>query len=568
MLIGNKMEYEKKSKKELIQEIEKLQLELKEKSKQEKEKNKIEIEYRKTQERLKRALDSASIGWWEWDYESGEVLFSDNKATMLGYTVEEFPKNVYEITKLVHPDDYERTMSAMRDHINGKKDLYQIRYRIKTKDGNWKWYYDKGKIIEYNEEGKPKKIIGTVQNITEVVKKEDKIKLQKTQERLKRALNAASIGWWEWDYDSGEVLFSDNKATMLGYTVEDFPKNVYEITKLVHPDDYERTMSAMRDHLTGKKDRYQVRYRIRTKDNNWKWYYDKGKLVEFTEEGKPKKIIGTVQDITEIVKKENKIKLQSENLQRLNGKLEEYNKRLIESNEELRQFAHTIAHDLKNPLNSVISYLSLIERKYEDVLDEDGFELTEMVKNRTKRMMDMINNLLYYAQTVNKGSKFERHNTNTILEKAIENLETVIKEQGAKITSDSLPEIYCDDVQILSLFQNLISNSIKYCDKKTPEIEIRAKGKDEQWLFCIEDNGIGIDTVHKEKIFWIFNRVPSEKDFPKKEGYGIGLSLCKKIVERHQGKIWVESKKGKGSTFYFTIPKQITKQNELNTFSA
>ncbi len=562
------MEYEKKSKKELIQEIEKLQLELKEKSKQEKEKNKIEIEYRKTQERLKRALDSASIGWWEWDYESGEVLFSDNKATMLGYTVEEFPKNVYEITKLVHPDDYERTMSAMRDHINGKKDLYQIRYRIKTKDGNWKWYYDKGKIIEYNEEGKPKKIIGTVQNITEVVKKEDKIKLQKTQERLKRALNAASIGWWEWDYDSGEVLFSDNKATMLGYTVEDFPKNVYEITKLVHPDDYERTMSAMRDHLTGKKDRYQVRYRIRTKDNNWKWYYDKGKLVEFTEEGKPKKIIGTVQDITEIVKKENKIKLQSENLQRLNGKLEEYNKRLIESNEELRQFAHTIAHDLKNPLNSVISYLSLIERKYEDVLDEDGFELTEMVKNRTKRMMDMINNLLYYAQTVNKGSKFERHNTNTILEKAIENLETVIKEQGAKITSDSLPEIYCDDVQILSLFQNLISNSIKYCDKKTPEIEIRAKGKDEQWLFCIEDNGIGIDTVHKEKIFWIFNRVPSEKDFPKKEGYGIGLSLCKKIVERHQGKIWVESKKGKGSTFYFTIPKQITKQNELNTFSA
>lgn len=248
-----------------------------------------------------------------------------------------------------------------------------------------------------------------------------------------------------------------------------------------------------------------------------------------------------------------KIEEQNNDLKRLIRKLEY-------SNEELESFAFVISHDLKNPLVSIISYFNLIRSKYADALGKDGMELTSQVRARARRMSDMIDDLLTYSRLTNNGKNFSFHKADAMLEYAVDNLKNLIEETSATITHDPLPDrVFCDNVQVTSLFQNLIGNSIKYIKEgMKPCIHVSCQVIDDpehskmEYCFSIKDNGIGIDRKHIEKIFIIFKRLHSNEE--KYSGTGIGLAFCKKIVERHGGRIWVESAPGKGSTFYFTIP--------------
>ncbi len=227
---------------------------------------------------------------------------------------------------------------------------------------------------------------------------------------------------------------------------------------------------------------------------------------------------------------------------------------LKRSNEELEQFAHIVSHDLKNPLNVVISYVDIIKNNYGDKLDERGLKMSEMVKDRTLQMIHMIDRLLSYSQIRSDENLFEYIDTEIILKKAIDNLEIEIKETKAEITHDKLPTIKVDETQMISVFQNIIGNSIKYSKKGvTPKINVSAEEKENEWLFTITDNGIGIEEDQKEKIFLIFHRI----DKRNSTGHGIGLAFCKKCIKNHKGKIWVESVKDESTTFYFTINKNL-----------
>jgi light-regulated signal transduction histidine kinase (bacteriophytochrome) len=169
------------------------------------------------------------------------------------------------------------------------------------------------------------------------------------------------------------------------------------------------------------------------------------------------------------------------------------------------------------------------------------------------RMQSLISGLLEYSRIGTRGKEPQQTDASTALNRAMANLEISISESGAEITSDSLPAVYFDDVQLSQLFQNLISNAIKFRGEQPPRIHISAAHLDDRWRFSVADNGIGIESQYAERIFLIFQRLHSREEYP---GTGIGLSICKKIVERHNGKIWVESKPGDGSTFYFTVPDQ------------
>ena len=223
------------------------------------------------------------------------------------------------------------------------------------------------------------------------------------------------------------------------------------------------------------------------------------------------------------------------------------------SNKELEQFAYVASHDLQEPLRMVASYMQLLQRRYKDKFDNDANDFINYAVDGSKRMQELIHDLLAYSRVGLPGREFEQINIETVLDHAIRNLGMSIKDSGAVVTHDSMPTMFADGIQITQLFQNLISNSIKYCNEAPPRIHISAKQNKKAVIFSVSDNGIGIDPQYYERIFTIFQRLHGKEKY---SGTGIGLAICKKIVERHHGKIWVESLPGEGSTFYFTIPEK------------
>jgi len=248
-------------------------------------------------------------------------------------------------------------------------------------------------------------------------------------------------------------------------------------------------------------------------------------------------VFAAARDITERKKAEKLLKL----------KLEE----LARSNAELEQFAYVSSHDLQEPLRMIASYLQLLQRKYQGKLDEKADKYIYFAVDGASRMQNLINDLLEFSRVTTKAREFEPTDLQSVLDRVLFDLDVSITENEASISYGSLPVVLADSVQFTQLFQNLISNAIKFRSEKTPKIEISAKKETDQWLFSVKDNGIGIDPKYSERIFEVFKRLHKREEYP---GTGIGLSICKKIIERHGGQIWVESEPDKGSTFYFTLP--------------
>ncbi len=232
--------------------------------------------------------------------------------------------------------------------------------------------------------------------------------------------------------------------------------------------------------------------------------------------------------------------------------LKEKSEELSRSNAELEQFAYVASHDLQEPLRMVTSYVQLLEKRYKDKLDEDANEFINYAVDGSIRMRVLINSLLEYSR-VNRVKPFEKIYMNELMGDILQNLKGQITENNAAIKVNNLPDIIGDPILINQLFQNLISNAIKFKGEKAPEIIISGEKLSDEYLFSVKDNGIGIKKEYAEKIFVIFQRLHSKEKYP---GTGIGLAICKKIVERHNGRIWMESEAGKGSTFYFTIRTQ------------
>ena len=248
-----------------------------------------------------------------------------------------------------------------------------------------------------------------------------------------------------------------------------------------------------------------------------------------------------------------KATLESQNkaLEELNHKLEQRMEDLRRSNAELEQFVYVASHDLQEPLRMVASYTQLLARRYKGRLDDEADEFIGYAVDGANRMQNLINDLLQYSRVGTRGKPLMPTDAGVGFEAACANLKVAIEESDAEVTSDPLPVVMADENQLVQLFQNLIGNAIKFRGQKPPRIHVGAERRDGNWLFSVSDNGIGIEPQYLERIFLIFKRLHSRTEYP---GTGVGLAVCKKIVERHGGKIWVESEPGKGSTFFFTLP--------------
>ena len=250
---------------------------------------------------------------------------------------------------------------------------------------------------------------------------------------------------------------------------------------------------------------------------------------------------------------EQRKKAQAE-LEEAERAVREYARRLQSSNEELEQFAYAASHDLQEPLRMIAGYTNLLSSKYEGRLDEQADLYIGYTVDGVARMQKLIRDLLAYSRVETHGKPFETVKTSEAYRWATTNLQAAIEESGVEVTCGDLPEVVGEPTQLGQLFQNLISNAIKYGPEDEPQVHIEAVREADEWRFSVADNGLGIAAEDLDQVFVLFRRLDSGED---RGGTGVGLAVCKRIVERHGGRIWAESTPAKGSTFYFTIPDPV-----------
>lgn len=391
-----------------------------------------------------------------------------------------------------------------------------------------------------------------IRDITE--RKKSQLSILQANERFEIVTQATNDAIWDWNLEENTFFRSQNIKKFFG---DNSPTNL-DISEFwsenFHPDDIEKTKQSLSTAIENKENnRWEAEYRIINESGNIVYVIDRGIIIR-DNKGKAIRIIGAMTNITQQ-------KNHEEQLVALNKSLQSYAKELERSNEELEQFAFITSHDLQEPLRMISSFMDQLKRKYEDKLDDKAMRYIEFATNGSKRMKQIILDLLEYSRAGRPTDYIEKVNVNDIITDYKLLRGKVISEKSVSISFKKTPIIKTYKTGLTQIFHSLLDNAIKYSKNEiAPKIEITCKEDDKEWTFAVKDNGIGIEPKFYNKIFIIFQRLHNREEY---EGTGIGLSIVKRHIDFLNGKIWVESKIDEGSVFYFTIPKTNNKPNLL-----
>ncbi len=488
---------------------------------------------RKKNELLDLIVSSTMDGYWDWYLKDDYEYMSPRFWEIFGFSPEEKRHHPSEWQKLIHEDDLQIALKNFELHVKtkGEHPFYQeVRYR--HKDGSEVWVVCKGKVVEWDKEGEPVRMVGTHTDITKEKQQQNSLRI--SNERYRLVTEGASVGIWDWpDIKSDKEIWSPRFYELLGYKEGEIEANLNTFAELLHPDDKEKTFALVQEHFE-RNVPFDLEYRLKIKGGSYKWFRGSGQ-VSRDKKGRPKRMVGSIQDIHEKVLAKNELK---------------------RSNEELDEFAYIASHDLREPLRGMRNFSQFLIEDYSDKLNEEGLNYLETIKKLGERLEIYLDSLLYYSRLGRGEMSIKRVDLNVFLESITE---TYINPMEGNIdirVNGCLPQITCDYVKLQKIFGNLIQNSIRYNLSERKIVEIwHKKNEDSMHQFWIKDNGIGIKTDHWKRIFTIFKRLHPKEDF--EGGTGLGLTLVKKAVERHGGQIWVESSIiDEGTIITFTIREQ------------
>jgi PAS domain S-box-containing protein len=370
--------------------------------------------------------------------------------------------------------------------------------------------------------------------------------LLKSNERFNYVVKATFDAIWDWDLLKSELTWGENFEKHFRHQSVGGHSNIILWNTHVHPNDFERVNNSIVELINGTGNIWFDQYRFKNQSGEYAYVADRGILIR-NDAGKAVRMIGAMHDISEQKKDE-------ENVKRLNNELAEKAIALSNSNKELEKFAYVASHDLQEPLRMVTGFLGLLEKTCKPVLDDNAVKYINFAIDGASRMKTLIKDLLEYSRVSSSNSETGYTNMNEVMKEVKEIFMATVDELGADIKVSDLPVLAgTRKMLMVQLMQNLVGNALKYRGKIAPEIFIDVKERDNDWLFSVADNGIGIDPSFADKIFIIFQRLHTKDEF---SGTGIGLSICKKIVEIHGGDIWVSPNiYNAGSVFNFTIKK-------------
>ena len=496
-----------------------------------------ETALRESEERFRHTFELAASGIAHVDLDGRFLRANRSLCEMFGYPESELiGRSVKEIS---HPDDRDVT-DDQRDRVRaGELESAHFEKRYLRGDGGVVWV-DLAIALVRSPGGEPLYEIAIFDDITE--RKHAERALRQSEERFRSLTQLSSDWYWEQN-DKFELTFMSGRmgertgldaSSYLGRQRWDTP--ALNLT--------EEDWRQHRQQLVRHEPFHDFEMQRPNPDGGTRWVSISGEPL-FDENGRFVGYRGVGKDITDRKQAEAE-------LRRAHADLEHKATELERSNSELEQFAYVASHDLQEPLRMVSSYTQLVLRRYGDRLDGDAKEFMAYVVDGAARMKQLIEDLLAYSRVGTRGKEFKPVAVEVALRRAINNLRTAIEESGASITYDPLPTVEADDVQLAQLFQNLMGNALKFRSASVPRIHVFSKELETEWEFAVQDNGIGIEPQYFDRIFMVFQQLHTKGEFP---GTGIGLAICKKVAERHGGRIWVSSTPGEGSTFHFTLPK-------------
>ena len=489
-----------------------------------------EKELQSTKNYLESLINNANAPIIVWNPQSEIQLFNRAFEKLTGYTSSEVEgKNIDLLFPLSTLKETQRKIKQA-----SVENWESLEISILTKDNNLRTVLWNSANIFDNDGKSLISVIAQGNDITERKKADQRLK--EAREKLNLALDNGNIGTWEKDLKTNRLIWDKRMEKMFGFDEGAFDGNHATFERCLLEEDISHTREAIR-RAVEEDTPYETVYRIKTGEGNVSYINAKALVIK-DKKGKPVRMVGVCFDITGMKKGAERI-------------LIKLNDELLRSNKELEQFAYVASHDLQEPLRMVSSFTQLLEQRYKDKLDDDAREFIHYAVDGAARMQRLINDLLNYSRIGTKGQNFSNVDFNDIFIKAINNLKISIEEKKAEVTSDKLPFINADEMQMVQLLQNLIGNALKFCNQK-PRIHISAIEDGNHYLFSVKDNGIGIEEQYFNRIFLIFQRLLPKDQY---SGTGIGLAICKRIIERHGGKIWINSEVGKGTTFFFTLIK-------------
>jgi PAS domain S-box-containing protein len=438
-----------------------------------------------------------------------------------GTTLDETQGRGWEM--LLHPEDFPKSNAKWTEALRTEQ-TFETEYRFKrASDGVYRWHLARA-VPVYDAEGQILKWIGTCTDIEE--------KKREAEEYAARAaiVEAADDAIFAKDLEGNIVTWNGGARRLYGYSAEEV---IGHSAAMLIPDD-------MPDELP------HILETIRRGET-----LDHHETVRVRKDGKRLDVSFTLSPIKDGQGKITGIAVIARDI----SKAKQWEADLRRSNAELEQFAFVASHDLQEPLRAMAGTVQVLQRRYQGQLDARADEIITHAVAAVTRMQTLVSDLLAFSRLNRHGETFAPTTMGTVLEDVSANLEVAIAESGAVITHDKLPQVMADASQMRQLLQNLLSNAIKFRGDAPLQIRMSARREQNAWLFSVEDNGPGIEPQYFERIFIIFQRLVTRDEYP---GTGIGLAVCKKIVERHGGRIWLESKVGEGTTFYFTIVDSVS----------
>jgi PAS domain S-box-containing protein len=463
---------------------------------------------RESEARFRTIFEESPIGKALTGTDGRFLTINHSLSEMLGYSQAELTST--SSAAIIHPDDLDSSRETLKSLVAGERETSRMEERYIHRDGRTVWA-DVSTFLLRDQDGRPLHFITHVQDITERKRAEEEIR------RLARFPAENPYPVLRLNHD-GVILYANEASTTV---LQEWRCSTGDRAPDPWPDTIRKALA----------DQSRRSFDLKCGDLTYSF------SVAPVPEGRYVNLYAS--DISDRKRAEDTLKQTLAELER--------------SNQELEQFAYVASHDLQEPLRMVSSYTQLLARRYQDRLDQDAKEFIDFAVDGATRMQRLIQDLLTYSRVTTRGIRLVPTDAAAALRDALGNLQAVIQEKGARVTHDELPTVLADATQLVQVFQNLVGNAIKFHGDASPRVHVAATPKDDEWVFTVADNGIGIDPQYFDRIFVIFQRLHPGHRYP---GTGIGLALCSRIVQRHGGRLWVESAPGRGSTFYFTLKRR------------